>query len=185
MRLSGFSQLVREPIRKQYLLDLAICDLVGAKATVLSIIADHKGARIDIPMPVISEVGVARTVWHLNPADWEALQKELTEVDWSILNRGVAEDAVQYFLDVVWTLLVKHIPQKKIECKRSSHPWLNSRCCAAIIQTKSTEGPDNYKDAQKSCDDVLREERTRYVEELNNKLSKPLRSSKQRWRIDR
>ena len=80
---------------------------------------------------------------------------------------------------------MKHIPQKTIECKRSSHPWLNSRCRAAIIQKNSAEGSDNYKVAQKSCDDVLREERARYVEKLKDKLSKLPRSSKQWWRINR
>ena len=97
----GLSQIVREPTREQYLLDLAICDLVGATATVLPKIADHKGVRVDVPMPVINEVGISRTVWHLKSADWDKLEKELSEVDWGILSRGTAEDAVNYFLDVL------------------------------------------------------------------------------------
>ena len=52
----GLSQIVCEPTREQYLLDLAICDLVGATATVLPKIADHEGVRVDVPIPVINEV---------------------------------------------------------------------------------------------------------------------------------
>ena len=181
----GMSQMVREPTRENYLLDLAISNIAGASVTVLPQIADHKALRVDVPLPVIKEIGVARTVWHLKAADWKALEKELSEVDWQPLSRGTAEDAVNYFLDVLWTLLVKHIPQKKIECKRSSHPWLNSRCRAAIVQKNLAEGSDNFQAVQTSCDNVLREERARYVEELKEKLSKLPRSSKQWWRINR
>ena len=71
----GLSQIVREPTREQNLLYLAICDLVGATATVLPKIADHKGVRVDVPMTVINEVGISRTVWHLKSADWDKLEK--------------------------------------------------------------------------------------------------------------
>ena len=181
----GMSQLVREPTRNDYLLDLAICDIPGAEAKVLSKIADHQAVRIDIPMPVIKEVCVSRTVWCLQKANWKELKKELVEVDWSQLSRGCAEDAVEYFLDVVWTLLVKHIQQKRIETKRSSHPWLNSRCRAAIIRKNTAEGTDSFPAAQLHCDTVLREERAKYVEALKQKLATLSRSSKQWWKINR
>ena len=181
----GMFQIVREPTREQYLLDLAICDLTKAKATVLPKIADHKAVRIDVPIAVITEVGIKRLVWNLKSADWPGLQKELSEIDWRPPDRGTAEDSVNYFLDVLWTLLVKYIPQTEIETKRSSHPWLNARCQNAICQKNAADRTDAFKVAEKKCDDVLREEKARYVEDLKKKLAALPKNSKRWWRMNR
>ena len=65
----GMFQVVREPTRNEYLLDLACTDIAGSKATVLPKIADHNAVRIDLPIPEIKEVSISRTVWHLKDAD--------------------------------------------------------------------------------------------------------------------
>jgi len=113
------------------------------------------------------------------------LQKDLPEMDWRPLEQGTAEDAVNYFLEVLWLAIVKHIPQEEIMCKKSSHPWLNSRCRAAIIRKNAAENSDSFLISQKNCDEVLREERARYVEVLKLKLAKLPKRSKQWWRINR
>ena len=102
-----------------------------------------------------------------------------------MLQRGTAQDSVNYFLDVPWTLLIKHIPRKVVRNKRSSHPWLNTRCREAIIQKNRAEGTDTFATAQSACDDVLREERSKYVETLKAKMAALPRCSKQWWRINR
>ena len=124
----GLSQIVRECTRYDYLLDLAITDIAGAKATVLSTIADHKGVLVKMPIAEVKETTVQRKVWHMRTADWHGLEAELGAFDWQILSRGTSEDVLNAFMEVLWTLLVKYIPQGFVENKRSTHPWLNSRC---------------------------------------------------------
>ena len=181
----GLFQVVREPTRNDYLLDLAITDITGSSATVLPKIADHKSVRLDLRLPEVTETTVSRVAWHLKEADWTKLENELSEVDWSSLQSGTAQDAANLFLDILWTLLIKHIPRKRIKSKHSSHPWLNSRCRAAIIQKNQAEGKDHYKVVQEQCSQVLREERANYVEVLKAKLAALPKCSKQWWRINR
>ena len=113
------------------------------------------------------------------------LKGELHAIDWSELKNGTAEHAVSYFLDVLWTLLIKYIPRKDIECTKSSHPWLNSRCRDALTKKNNAEGTDGYDAISKSCGDVLRDERQKYVERLKAKMTALPRGSKQWWRINR
>ena len=46
----GLFQIVRAPTRNDYLLDLAITDMTGAKASVLPRIADHNAVKIELPL---------------------------------------------------------------------------------------------------------------------------------------
>ena len=75
-----------------------------------------------IALAEVSEVSVPRVVWMLREACWTELERELVAVDWAPLQRGTVDDSAIYFLEVLWNLLVKHIPRKSIVCKRSSHP---------------------------------------------------------------
>ena len=101
------------------------------------------------------------------------------------MKEGSAEDALLYFLDILWTLLTKHIPRKQIQCTRSSHPWLNSRCREAVTHKNNSEGSDNFLSASSQCTQVLFEERQKYVEKLKVKLAALPKGSKQWWRINR
>ena len=181
----GLFQVVRQPTHDDYLLDLAITDVVGSTAEVLPRIADHNAVKLNLSLPEVTDVAVPRTVWMLREAHWKNLEEELNAVDWSQLKRGTAEDSVNFFLEVLWTLLVKHIPRKAINCKRSSHPWLNSRCRAAIIRKNKAEYTDIFPIVQQECADILREERAKYVDKLKAKLASLSRRSKQWWRLNR
>ena len=65
----GLVQLVREPTRGEYLLDLAITDMPRSKVTVLPKIADHQGVLVKLPIPEVTERVVEREVWKLRQAD--------------------------------------------------------------------------------------------------------------------
>ena len=58
----GLIQMVREPTRNEYLLDLALTDMPGASVKVLPQIADHKAVLLQLPLPEISEVAIVRDV---------------------------------------------------------------------------------------------------------------------------
>ena len=181
----GLLQIVRQPTRNDYLLDLAITDIGGAKADILSYIADHKGVLVKLSLTAVSETEIKREVWDLKNADWKALHKELSEMDWSSLKKGTAEDAVNLFHELLWFLLIKYIPRKEVKCKKSSHPWMNSRCEKVIFEKMNAEGSEQYEEKSKRCSEVLQEERSKYTEKLKAKLASLPRSSKQWWRINR
>ena len=73
----GLLQLVKEPTREQYLLDLFISDVPECRITVQPYIADHKAVLAEVPMPQVSQKTVCRYSWKLNEADWVGLEKEL------------------------------------------------------------------------------------------------------------
>ena len=107
----------------------------------------------------------------------------MVAVDGGPLRRGTADESVNYFLEVLWTRLVKHISRKRIDCKRGSHPWLNSRCRIAIGKKNKAEYTDSFQSAQQHCQEILLEERAKYTEKLKAKLAALPRCSKQWWRI--
>ena len=124
----GLHQLVKEPTRNEYLLDLLLTDIAGAKVKVGSYVADHKYLLAQIPAPEISQTMIKRKEFKLAQARWKDLKKDLENVNWSILKEGTAEDAVNQFLSTLWLLLCKHIPFSEFSEGKRSHPWLNERC---------------------------------------------------------
>jgi hypothetical protein len=97
----GMTQLVREPTRKEYLLDLACCNIHNSSVTVHPCIADHKALLIKLPLPVMLEQTEQRDVWILKEAKWEALKKDISDYNWHSLGDGTAEDALNVFLEVL------------------------------------------------------------------------------------
>ena len=160
----GLFQIVREPTRKKYLLDLAITDIPKSTATVLPLIADHSAVLVKLPIPEVLEKSFTRTVWDLKRAEWSKIEHELNVFDWSSLRQGTAEDSLTYFLEVLWNLLIKHIPRKDIVSRKSTHPWLNERCRNALVQKNGAEGTNRFEAERLRCIQVLGEERAKHVQ---------------------
>jgi len=134
-----------EPTRKEHLLDIALTDIQKSTASVTSYIADHKGVLIKVAMPKLFELRVQRELWCLTKANWKHLREELKAYDWQMLGRGKAEDALGYFMEVLWNHLEKHIPRRILEAKKSIHPWLNTRCMKAILRKNTSEGSAHFE----------------------------------------
>ena len=181
----NLSQLVREPTRKDYLLDLALTDIPNCKTTVVPYIADHRGFLVKLPGPEVLERSVEREVWILKKANWGELEEDLGHYDWCALNEGSAENALQLFLDVLWLHLIKHIPRSKVNNYKSTHPWLNERSKAAIRHKNAAEGTERFEEERKKCAQILDEERAAWVQLTKTKLANLPRSSKRWWRLNR
>ena len=97
-------QIVREPTRKEYLLDLAITDIHKATASVLPCIADHNAILVKLPLPEVLEKSFTRTVWDLRKAEWKKLEQELDAFNWAALRNGTAKASLSYFLEVLWNV---------------------------------------------------------------------------------
>ena len=181
----GLQQLVREPTRNEYLLDLFATDVAGSKAEVGNYIADHKFILGRVPAPVVGSLEVTKSCFKLGQANWKELGRELDTADWAPLDKGTAEDAFAYFLDVLWSLLCTYIPYKQVSFRKSSHPWLNDRCEAAIRAKNLAEGTDRFDQKRAVCSKVLKEEQQKHVTKLKEKLSSLPKGSKQWWKLNR
>ena len=176
---------MREPARKEYLLDLVLTDIQNTSIRILPYVADHKGVLATLPCMEILEMSFEREVWHLAAADWGALEKALRATEWRPLRNGTAEDALAHFQEVLWFLLIKFVLRRTIKVVKRSHPWLNERSQRAIQRKNDAENSESFIEKQKECAKVLAEERVKYVQQLKKKLAKLPKSSKQWWRINR
>jgi len=181
----GMTQLVREPTRKDYLLDLALTDIHKSSAAVLPHLADHKSLLITLPLPEILEKNVKREVWIMAKADWPNLRKELQNYNWQPLRHGTGEDALTFFLEVLWLHLVKYIPRRELDIVKRSHPWLNDRSKKALQEKSDAEGTPNFETASKKCATILAEERLKHVAHVKDKMAKLEPGHKQWWKINR
>ena len=71
----GMQQIVREPIRGQYLWDLYLTDVAGTKMEVGQLIADHKFLLACVPLPDISALQIKRERFNLRRANWTDLKQ--------------------------------------------------------------------------------------------------------------
>ena len=73
----GLQQIVKEPTRNEYLLDLFLTDIARAKVKTGNYLADHKYLLAKIPVPEISQRLIRRKAFKLANANWKDLKKIL------------------------------------------------------------------------------------------------------------
>ena len=66
----GAVQVVREPTREAYLLDLVLTDVAGTKAKVIPGVSDHEIVIASCKLSVPGCETHRRTVWQFRDADW-------------------------------------------------------------------------------------------------------------------
>jgi hypothetical protein len=162
---------VKQPTRDNYLLDLVLSDMQSIGTKVVAKIAVHQGVKITIPDSLETRALPLRHVWHYRDAEWEAMEKNLQDFDWHILDSGSVDDAIAIFYDKVYKIRDAHVPQSVQTWEKSSLPWLNGRCSAAIAAKHGAEGTDSYRDACEDCHKVLQEKRAKYRNNVKGKLA--------------
>ena len=181
----GLLQLTREPTRQQYLLDLVLSDVAGARAKVGPYIADHKMVLRYFPVPEIQSKRIVRYGFSIKKANWKELKRSLKEMDWQKLQKDTAEDALNYFMEILWALLCTHIPFEEINFVKTSHPWLNERCREAIQRKNASEGTAEFDENRHSCSKILAAEYQVHLGKLKKKISDLSKGSKQWWSLNR
>ena len=181
----GLHQLTMEPTRQQYLLDLFLTDVPGTKAKVGAYVADHKFLCTSVLVPEVKAKTISRYGFHIKRAKWSQLESALDNVDWSPLQRGTSEDALQFFMETLWLLLCIFIPYTEIKIEKRSHPWLNERCSQAILEKNQAENTEAFDAKRKACSQILSEEYKRHVTTLKEKIANLKKGSKQWWRLNR
>ena len=183
----NLNQYVRAPTRHEYLLDLFLSDVPGIKLSIEPAVADHSAIFAKVKVPEISSKEIPQFAFRLKDAKWTELRTALEQVDWRVLQRGSAEEAFTHFMDTLWLHLCKYIPYAKRKMKKQSHPWLNDRCREAIARKNDKEDRDDdeYRDAAKSCAEVLADEYQRYVLKLKEEIAQLPKGSKKWWKLNR
>ena len=180
----GLFELIRESIRQNYLLDLFCTDIPGVSAKAIPYIVDHAGILKKNPISVVLESVTEREMWLLNKARWDETKSELSSYERAKLRDGSAEEALTYFLEVLWYHCMKSIPRVKVTNSKNTHPWLNERSKQAILRKNNVEGIANLETERRKCTEILNEERQRYVQEAKDKMNELPRDSKRWWRLN-
>ena len=144
-------QIVHQPTQNGYLLDLAFTDVGEAKAATLAYIADHRVVQVTLKFAVPKNEPVKREVWEYGKADWQRLEEELQEKDWSELRRAGPDEAAYLLTQCILDHADQCIGRKMVCMPRSSHPWLNDRALAMVQAKTAAEGTAEEKMPQRSA----------------------------------
>ena len=121
---AGLTQIVKEPTRKNNLLDLVLTSAPElTKATVLASISDHRAVFIDVKLEVPESIEVEREVWCFNKANWKGLKKALSKKSWDFLKTETVDASAERLTEVIIETAKQFIPKRKIKHQKSSHPW--------------------------------------------------------------
>ena len=183
----GLVQCVDKATRGNYLLDLVLTDCAALSSTnVAPEIADHRVVLFDLAVATPTFAPVERFVWAFPRAKWSSLRAALASTDWAPIIDGPSVDsAVASFTDHLFHIAQAHIPYRKCSMRKSTHPWLNDRCAAAVARKCATAGTPDFGAAQKECNAILSEEYRSHVNRLRHKLSTLPRGPQCWWKFNR
>ena len=179
----GLRQIVKEPTRNNYLLDLVLTHHDKVKVSVHGALADHKSLLIEVPDAVERKIFKPRTVFHYSHANWPEMERILGNKSWQSLYEGSVDDAVAIFYDNLSNLISRYVPCSVKAQSKSNLPWLNDACANAIHAKHAAEGTEAYHESARICRHVLHDEQKKYHENLRKRLESLPRNSKQWWTI--
>ena len=181
----ALKQLVSEPTRGEYLLDLCLTDLDACKVKTSSAIADHEAIIAEVKLPVAKCAATVRNVWHYKGAAWQNMKCILKACSWHRLRQGSVNEAFDYFMDLLMSLCHKYIPSTTIQIQNQTHPWLTQACAEAIeAKNQATAGAD-FTAARDKCATVLNNAYKEYTAKLKARIAQLPRGSKQWWSLNR
>ena len=177
----GFRQLVTEPTRLDYLLDLVITDVDGIKTKVLPCIADHRAILVTLTQKVpVTEV-IQRRVWSFNKADWDGLRWRLRSTRWDELSRISPDEGAELLTKTILDAALAFIPQRTLRERKSTHPWLNDEVLSLVKAKHESIGTDIELAARDACSNGIVAAFLKYVQDEKDLLLQLRRASKGWW----
>ena len=88
----GFQEIVKAPTRDRYLLDLLLTDCDFITADVVLGFSNHFGIKVTIKFVLPEQEVVKGFCFNYKTANWDAPNKDLHEVKWSMLLGGLNVD---------------------------------------------------------------------------------------------
>ena len=150
---------------------------------VLAKISDHNAVLVKFDVGIPVSAVVKRTVFDYSKADWEAVRRDLAGHDWTPMDAQDVDSAERHLHLQIFATLRRHIPEREISERKSSHPWVNDRCLAAIRAKNESLGTADWDNKAAESSAILFEEFGAYLERMRAKLAKERRGSKSWWRI--
>jgi len=181
----GLKQIVKQPTRGNYLLDLVFTDVQGVTTRVLPKIADHNVVEVSAPLPVPDQEVVLREGWKFNSADWERLNADLEEETWETLSDMTADDAAVHISDKILALAERSIKKTIIQERKSTHPWLNEAVLQAVASKRAAVGTPQEAELAKSCSEIIKREYNSWVAKVRSDLKDVQKGSKSWWTRER
>ena len=184
----GLQQLVREPTRGSYTLDLILSDLGSSinNVSVLPGIADHSAVLVDANFPLPVATTLERHVFSFNEARWGDLRRAIADTDWAaIIVADDADGSTERFEQHLMLLIMRFVPSKTVTDSKSSHAWLNDECRRLIADKRRAWGTDAFIAKRDECTAGLLRAYHNYIRRIRGKLSKLKPSSREWWRISK
>ena len=167
---NALQQIVREPTRGEYLLDLVLTDVGGARASTLASIADHRMVQVLLKFHVPKSESVKRDVCNYGKADWQRLEEEMQALDWSVMQNMRPDEAAQYMTQSILKHASDCIGRKSVCVQKSTHPWLNNRALSMVQEKVAAEGTSEERAAAERCSKVIMEEQKAWLDKTKQEM---------------
>ena len=177
--------MVKEPTRGEYLLDLALSDLVGVTASALPYISDHRCVLVECTFKVDVLPSRARSVWNFRSADWSAMSEHVASLDFSFINQESVDSATEKLTQMLLVVCDTFVSKRIIFERGSSHPWISERCREALAAKHAAQGTTDYGAKCLAFTNVLREDFTNYVTAVKTRLFRLRSGSKEFWKLSK
>ena len=181
----GIRQLVSQPTREEYLLDLCLSSSSCSKVRITCKIADHACLLVQEPDAIETRLLEPREIWKLDDANWPEIEKYISDFDWGLLSEGTVDQALDVFMSVLDSQMHAYIPHFTKQVARSILPWLNDKCRQATQAKHLAEGCPSYNLIAKNTSGVLRLERNIYIAKQKAKMDNLKKNSKQWWSMNK
>jgi hypothetical protein len=181
----GLKQWVSQPTRKHtsgsdHLLDLVMAD-IEVVATVGGTIRDHRYVLTKMKAPVPDSVEVEREAWNYSKADWVRLKDELRQHDWTTLHSMNADEAATSITDIILRLAKECIGKRKLEERKTTHPWLTPEIMRLTAEKKKAEGTEEERAAIERCSSEISASRLKYQSKTREDFCEMAKGTKQWW----
>ncbi len=181
----GLQQLVTEPTRGDYLLDLVLTDInQGLSCSVVPGVLDrdHRGVIVEANISIPSAEATSRECFDFGKARWSDIHKAFNNIDWAAFFEGKGPDEAASALSEKILGIAKHfVPVKVIEKRPYKHPWVDSLCKELLANKHAEIGKPGFAVARDACTAAFRQAHSRYLGETRDKLRKA--DSKDWWRL--
>ena len=184
--LHGLRQLVSQPTRGPYLLDLVLTDFgSGVRCRVVPGIHgnDHDGVITTVNVSIPASQPVRRKVYDFKKAKWEQLKQLLLTADWRSALALPPDDATANITEMILEMVSQCIPSREIWDKVWAHPWLNESCHQALLRKREAIGTAGFPARRDECSRAFVAAHDAYVTKTRDKLKELSPSSRGWWRL--
>ena len=151
----GLTQMVEDPTRGEYLLDLVLTDLAPHVSCIVApgvLDKDHRAVIATVDVHISTANPVSREVFNFGKAKWRQLQCEFENMDWAEFFRGKSADSAADSLSTyILEAARRFIPIKSIIDKPYCHPWIDDRCRELLQRKHNAIGTEAFIVARDAC----------------------------------